>query len=244
MSLDFFSIFFVVKLFLVLGFLGFAAFKDLRTRVVSNWVWLGLVVVAGVVSFVEVLVCGFSFGGLLFSVGVVSVVSLGLFYGGVFGGADAKALICLGVLFPFSLHVYVVVWVLAVLVGGVYILGAEYGCNFLVNVWGFVRWRYLFYGVVASERWWRKVVVLFLGRHVLLSRVDGKFFMPLEGLQGFTFFPEKRCEAQIMELRVAYQSREEVKGEKVFVWAAPTIPLIAYMFIGTLISMAIVLCFL
>jgi len=81
--------------------LAYACYSDIRKRSVSNIVWL---VMAGV---------GIAFAGyytiaqdtpflipLIFSVTITSALSYVFFRLGLFGAADAKALICIAVLFP------------------------------------------------------------------------------------------------------------------------------------------------
>jgi preflagellin peptidase FlaK len=87
---------------------AWAAYRDLRTRRVPNWTWYPLVVVGLVALLWDVLALG-SLAGVQRRLFIVqTVLSLGfvaplgyLFWRiGGFGGADAKAIITLAVLFP------------------------------------------------------------------------------------------------------------------------------------------------
>jgi len=102
-----FLIFLVVKVVVACVFLGYASVLDVRFRRVCNCVWLCFFPLALGLSVFEFLFFGYS--GVLFVFGCVlpAGFALACFYigefvcGGGFGGADAKCLVCLGVLFPF-----------------------------------------------------------------------------------------------------------------------------------------------
>jgi archaeal preflagellin peptidase FlaK len=84
-------------------FLLFAGVQDWRTREVSNKIWLLFFPTAlAFFAFQFISEPVFLAWALTVSV-VVSAASVALFYAGAFGGADAKALICLSVAAPFSL---------------------------------------------------------------------------------------------------------------------------------------------
>lgn len=93
---------------LAVPLLGWAALRDIRTRRVPNWVWYvlgGLGVVLLVADLVRLAPFGDSFGRfelirISLSLGVVIPLAYGFWRLGGFGGADAKALMALAVLFP------------------------------------------------------------------------------------------------------------------------------------------------
>lgn len=87
---------------LALGFLFYASWSDNKTREVSNSVWIVFAPLAFVLTFVEVYVYQFSqlpLYGLCF--GLTALFAIVIFYVGGFGGADAKALMCLALVLPF-----------------------------------------------------------------------------------------------------------------------------------------------
>ena len=93
---------------LAVPLLGWAALRDIRTRRVPNWVWYvlgGLGAVLLVADLVRLAPFGSSFARLeltriALSLGVVVPLAYGFWRLGGFGGADAKALMALAVLFP------------------------------------------------------------------------------------------------------------------------------------------------
>jgi archaeal preflagellin peptidase FlaK len=83
--------------------LSYACYSDLRTRSVSNIVWLVMVVIGIVFAGYYSAIQGSSFFiPLIITVVITGVVSYIFFRSGLFGAADAKALMCLAVLFPTS----------------------------------------------------------------------------------------------------------------------------------------------
>lgn len=93
---------------LAVPLLGWAALRDIRTRRVPNWVWYvlgGLGVVLLAADLVRLAPFDDSFARLeliriILSLGLVVPLAYGFWRLGGFGGADAKALMALAVLFP------------------------------------------------------------------------------------------------------------------------------------------------
>ncbi len=90
------------KTCITLFFFLYASWSDYKTREVSNSVWVLLAPPAFALTFAELFLFDFSslpFFGLCF--GLTSAFAIILFYAGGFGGADAKALMCLAMALPF-----------------------------------------------------------------------------------------------------------------------------------------------
>lgn len=83
-----------IRLFVTLFCFGYAAYCDHKTRRVDNWVWVLFAVIGTPLTFYSI------YPYLFASLMVTVVVSLIAWYCGAFGGADAKALITLGLLMP------------------------------------------------------------------------------------------------------------------------------------------------
>ena len=90
-----------LRVLVSLVFLGYASWSDLRKREVSNKVWVIFAPVALTLTSLQFfLFSPFSSYSFVVSVVVTSGISVTLFYAGAFGGADAKALICLSLALP------------------------------------------------------------------------------------------------------------------------------------------------
>jgi len=87
---------------LALVFFIYASWSDNKTREVSNTVWLVFAPIAFVLTFTEIYVYEFSqlpLFGVCF--GLTALFAIVIFYAGGWGGADAKALMCLALALPF-----------------------------------------------------------------------------------------------------------------------------------------------
>ncbi len=99
----------ILKILFCIPFLLYSCYSDIKTRRVSNNVWL--VMLAGGIFFVlyDISTSGISYlFRLLLSAGFIFVFVYLLFQIGTFGGADAKSLIVLSIILPtypeFTLH--------------------------------------------------------------------------------------------------------------------------------------------
>jgi preflagellin peptidase FlaK len=90
----------IYRVVLALLILAYSCYSDMRKRSVSNIVWLVMAGVGIAFAGYGAVVQGISFLiPLVFSVVITSVVSYIFFRLGFFGAADAKALICIALLF-------------------------------------------------------------------------------------------------------------------------------------------------
>ncbi len=91
----------LIRILLAAGMLGSASFLDIRRREVSDMLWVFFGIVALVVYALE-FACGGTFDLLTTAVPILIAagVALGVYKSGLFGGADALALITLAVILP------------------------------------------------------------------------------------------------------------------------------------------------
>jgi len=102
MSYFSFEIIFLIVLALV--WIAFATFQDLRTREVANWLNFSLIIIAlGFRLFYSLFSesFGFFYQGLI-GLGIFFILGNLLYYGRFFAGGDAKLMIALGAILPFS----------------------------------------------------------------------------------------------------------------------------------------------
>ena len=91
----------ILKILFCTPFLLYSCYSDIKTRRVTNNLWL--IMLGGSVFFVlyDILTYGFSYLQHLFiSAGLIFVFAYILFQLGTFGGADAKSLIVLSIILP------------------------------------------------------------------------------------------------------------------------------------------------
>jgi preflagellin peptidase FlaK len=82
------------------SFLLFGAWSDLKMREVSNKLWAVSLPIVTTITVIRMVLSMDLLLLNLISIALSIIVSLAIFEGGFFGGADAKAMICLGVALP------------------------------------------------------------------------------------------------------------------------------------------------
>lgn len=164
----------LVVTLLCASFLCTASAQDIRTREIDDKVWIAMGVLAaarwvlGVFVEAELMM-------RLISTAISATLFSALWYLGMYGGADLKALLCISLVFPVPprLDVYVEpkalpVFPLSVFNNAVLISLAFVPLNLLHNLIVYMREGELFSGY--SEPLWRKVVTLVAARKVTLGR--------------------------------------------------------------------------
>jgi len=120
---------------LALVWIAFATFQDLRTREIANWLNFSLIIFALGFRFFYSLFSesfGFFYQGLI-GLGIFFILGNLLYYGKFFAGGDAKLMIALGAILPFSesfsvnLKIFACFFLIFLCVGAVYgIIGSIY----------------------------------------------------------------------------------------------------------------------
>jgi len=95
----------VLRIFISFSFLLISSWYDYRTREVPNRVWVFFAPAGFALAVLHLSLSNLAGESVdlvlwLLSFAVTSGISLALFYLGLFGGADAKALICLSIALP------------------------------------------------------------------------------------------------------------------------------------------------
>lgn len=88
------------RIILTLSFLAYASWSDWKKREVSNRVWAVLAPLALFLTCLQYALFSVDLLIYVLSFAVTSGLAVILFYAGAFGGADAKALICLSLVLP------------------------------------------------------------------------------------------------------------------------------------------------
>ena len=235
----------VIKTIAVFAVLGYAAWSDLKYREVDDKAWVILSLIAIPLTTLEVLSGHLAIHWLLLSMLISFVIGLLVYVLGLFGGADAKALWCLGValpvypslkplivepLFPvqhpfFPVSVFNNMLVLAALTS-VYVL--------VRNMTYKLRGGKLFDGYEEPLR--RKVLAILIGYKVKalkLSRGSHVFLME-ERVGGSRKLKLGKLLAAAKEeelgLHGDYKPDEEL-------WVTPALPMLVYMFIGLILAL-------
>jgi len=169
---------YILKVVFALYFLLVASSYDLKSRLVPNFVWKWFLPVAVMFGVVECVLFGFVAVSWLFvSVGLTCALAFGGFYFKLFGGADAKCLLCLGLCFPFLPFTLMPVFVSLVFVAGcMFVLVSDFVSTVLGNLVDLVRGCLRF---PVGAGLWRKFVLFFGATQVKVSKLDGLAWVPV-----------------------------------------------------------------
>lgn len=130
-----YEVIFLIVLGLV--WIAFASVQDLRTREVANWLNFSLIIFALGFRFFYSLFLGgnfdFFYQGLI-GLGIFFVLGNALYYGRMFAGGDAKLMIALGAVLPFSESFSFNVKIFSMFFFIFLIAGAIYGLVFSVGL--------------------------------------------------------------------------------------------------------------
>jgi len=229
----------VSRFLLTIGVLGYCAIKDLKTREVSNKVWLLAVPIGLTLSLIQFLLTPNLLFVYFITVLFSCLLALGAFYLGCFGGADAKAIIFLAVTLPFYPQflpspffglsplgrfclplALLVTSLLAELLFACYL--------FLLNIKDLLTGKKLFKDLKGAPPL-KKLALLFSGRYFSREELEHKkFWLPLEqvdtdGQIQITLLPNYEfCEIEL----------EKLKKKLSHIWVTPGLPLLVFMFLG------------
>ena len=253
------TIFIAAKVTLSLAFLLYASWSDYKTREVSNRVWAFYAPIALFLSLAELLLYEPSklplFG---LSFGLTAVIAFILFYSGGFGGADSKALMCIGLALPFStealFHPILAsevsplaqnIFPLTIFSNSVLFAAASGVYMLLRNlIQRATTGKKLFEGSLSTESIGKKMLVLITGYKVSVAKLKEKWHVyPMEDLDDDGEDPPKR--------RLVVVPRDEGRSEIVarlsnavdagkisdYVWATPGLPMLIFVTIGLIVAL-------
>ena len=93
----------IIRLIVGVLILGIASYTDIKTRRASNWLWVVMGAIGGILLLVQYVFVVFDNVFFLVFIPIIIVLMCVFFQLGlIFGGADAKALMAIAVLVPFK----------------------------------------------------------------------------------------------------------------------------------------------
>jgi len=240
----------LISVLVVLAFLGYCSWSDIKTREVSNIIWLifapiGAILTVGRLYFSPELLW-ISLGSII----VTTAFALLLFYTGVFGGADAKGLICIGISIPtfpenilVSANFFHPLFPVVVLTNS-FLVAITLALYILVRniFWKYSTRRSLFSGL-EKEPAWKKAFALVSGYKADFREVEDKIYLyPLEEAvesggaveRRFNLFVEAEVERQnLLEKLRPYVEKAAIPSE---IWATPGLPMLVFVTIGFILA--------
>lgn len=241
------------RIVLSITFFLYASWADWKSREVSNSVWIVLAPIALALTTVQfALFSPGLFVNYALSFGITSGLAIVLFYLGAFGGADAKALMCLALalpVFPTNLLSGVVyispLFPLTVFSNAVLLAALTVVYALLRNLlWRLRNGAGLFAGF-EKESVGKKLLVLVTGYKVDVAGLEkaGHVF-PLEDIvtkessdeRRLMVFPKDETQETIMTRLVSAAKEGKLKDG---VWVTPGLPLLIFITAGLIIALAL-----
>ena len=251
-------IFDIVRTSLALCALFFASWSDYKTREVSDKVWMLLAPLGFALTFFDIYIYDIAqlpFYGISF--GLTALFAIIIFYSGGFGGADAKALMCLALVLPFYptnllaplsgtiSPISQILFPLTIFSNSVLLAALMAIVLLLYNVfWHMQTGKEPFGGKYENESLGRKILVLITGYRVSIRKLKEKWHVyPLEDI---TETADNQFERKLLvipkdEGRNATVERLEkaVTSGTIqdSVWATPGLPFLIFFTIGLLTAL-------
>ena len=235
----------VLRVVVSLSFLLASSWYDYKFREVSNRMWMLFAPIGFVLTFVQYTfewatskASSSIFILWIVSVAITAAISLSLFYAGFFGGADAKALICLSIAIPiypeFSLSRFTVVipiFPLATLVNAVFASSLLVLLIICRNIVRYVQLKGEIFKGLEHEPFWKKAIVFVSGIKVNSEKLRDNFhYIPLESLvisEDGEVTRHLKVSPQLEEKNL--MDLEGLDGE---VWVTPGLPFLIFVTIG------------
>jgi preflagellin peptidase FlaK len=242
------------RIILCLGFLIYASWSDYKTREVNNKVW-------AILGPLALALTGFQF--LLYSseplqliisytlsFAITSGLAIAIFYAGGFGGADAKALMCIALALPvypsnllpqptgFVSPLFpITIFTNSVLLGALSVFYALFR-----NLLWKVRNKGGVFEGLEKESLGRKILALFSGYKISVSKLEKGFMYPLEDVEvteesvkrKLLVFPKDEERDEIVARILGNVGNEKLEGG---VWVTPGLPLLIHITLGLLIAL-------
>jgi len=240
------------RVFLCLSVFAYASWRDWKAREVSNKVWLLMAPLAfALTTFQYIMFSPHLLQFYVLSFAITTALSVALFYAGAFGGADAKALICLALALPSSPnHLFQSnppfvspIFPVTVFSNGVLLAALTVVYAVLRNsVWR-LRTRRKFFEGFENESAGRKILAFLTGYKVKAAVLEKGHMYPLEDVvtkengeseRRLLVLPKDEKIEGIVE-RILSATREgRLQNE---VWATPGLPLLVFLTAGLIVAL-------
>ena len=247
-----------VRFSLCFVFLFYASWSDYKTREVSNTVWIVFAPLAFVLTLIEIYTLNeFSqlpFYGMCF--GLTTAFAIILFYSGGFGGADAKALMCLALALPFypenltkpffrqASPISQTFFPITIFSNSVLLAAATAIYMLMRNIfWRQKTGKKLFEREYESKSFGKKLLVLVTGYKIPIDKLKQKWHLyPLEDVEKtenglkrkLVVLPKDEGREAIVE-----RLSKAVENGKIqnIVWATPGLPMLIFITIGLITAL-------
>ncbi len=243
------------RIIFCLSLLIYASWSDYKTREVSNKVWIILGPTSLILTSIQFIVYSSqpiqSIIFYLLSFGITSILAIIIFYIGGFGGADAKALMCIALALPvypnnllppppgfISPLFPITIFTNSVLLGALSVFYALFRNLF----WKIKNKPDIFEGL-ENESAGKKILALFSGYKINLFKLKNGHMFPLEDIEEndegikirkLLVFPNDEEREEII---TRLTNNIEKKKLDAGVWATPGLPLLIFITFGFIIAL-------
>ena len=192
------------------------------------------------------------------SFGITSIIAIGLFYTGGFGGADSKGLMCIAIALPFLPELEFapiissgisplskIFFPLTIFGNGALFAAASGLYLFFHNViWHIRNERKFFEGSLSNESLGKKLLVLITGYRTSVAKLEEKWHIyPLEDIVNEDENPKKRKLVLVPKdegrNEIVKNLSDAVKNGKIgdYIWATPGLPMLIFITIGLIAAL-------
>lgn len=241
---------------LTLCFLFYASWSDYKTREVSDTVWILLAPLGFSLTFIEVWMYDIAplyLYGICF--GLTAFLAVIIFYSGGFGGADAKALMCLALAMPFYPASLLeplsgtisptsqILFPLTIFSNAVLLAALTAIIILLYNIfWHLKTGKELFKGDYGNESFGRKMLILITGYRVSINKLKEKWHVyPLEdidaeggNLRKLILVPKDEGRNAIVERLENAINTGTIEDS---IWATPGLPFLIFFTLGLVLAL-------
>jgi preflagellin peptidase FlaK len=245
---------------LVVLFFVYASWSDFKSREVSDKVWMILGPTSLAMTLADLLLyepSSLASYGICF--GLTAIFAIILFYAGGFGGADAKALMCLALALPFYPQELVspaagqpslvskTFFPITVFSNSVLFAAFTAVALLIYNVfWRFRTHEPLFEGDLKKESWGKKITVMVTGYKVSISKLKEKWHVyPMEDTETnpdkefkrkLVILPKDEGRDQIVQRLDNAVNAGTIKDK---IWATPGLPMLIFVTAGLIVALLV-----
>ncbi len=241
----------MLAIVVTLFFFGLGSLLDFRSREVDDKVWLAYGPIGLLLTIGTLFVDPSRIFLTALSAGIAFALAIGLFYFGLFGGADAKAIICLGLTIPLVPSSFPGLLGYAHPFFPVVVLVTGFLCSVLAAVWlgldnvfKYSRFGSTMFQGLEHESRWRKGLAMISGYRTEIARLRSVFYLyPMEEIvqapdgarRSFKLFvdAESDREKMILDFSNAF-AQLNLQGQ---VWVTPGLPMLVFITVGLVVTL-------
>ncbi|MDH5807075.1 MAG: A24 family peptidase C-terminal domain-containing protein [Candidatus Methanomethylicaceae archaeon] len=218
-----------IKLIIIGIVLLIASIQDLKSREVDDKIWIITIPIGLLLTIIEALTTlVYPYILAIFSIIFSIIMALGFAYLGLYGGADAKALITIALTLPLPPDRSPLIFPMTILGNALFIL---------IIILPFIMTSCLIWNLIIKTKGielfsnlkinnWKKLIVMLFGVKVKAKIAYSIHFNLMERIG-------KNGSREIKILRKVEENIEKIEGE--YLWATPALPFIVFIFAGYLI---------